>query len=107
MDSKGAPTQCKCGNMTARWLDPQRGTVRVKALDKSAVRFIGLNNSFLSQTLFAPDMTHHEWRDLHAITCNQASGYLFHEGHRNCWAVLIKVGDSNDIAWEEESVKSV
>lgn len=110
LDPSGAPTSCRCGNMQARWLDPQRGTVRVRAKDRSAARILGMNNAFL---LKAIDGFHHlemveaggqweAWRKLH-VQSTDAKGYIFDKDKRACWACVVKIGETGDIAWEEEN----
>jgi hypothetical protein len=37
-------TACACGNVKAKWLDPNAGTVAVAARNPFYVRLLGLNN---------------------------------------------------------------
>jgi hypothetical protein len=109
LDPSGAWTVCRCGNLEARWLDPDKGTVRVRAKDQSRVRMLGLNNQYLIGAAKGP--THAEmvaaggqwewWRKLHDEATN-APGYVFDKSKRACWATLVKIGETNDIAWETE-----
>jgi len=109
LDPSGAWTSCRCGNAKARWLDPDKGTVRVKAEDQNRVRILGLNNHYLINGSKGP--THAQmvevggqfewWRKLHDESTN-APGYIFDKGKRACWATLVKVGETNDITWEIE-----
>jgi hypothetical protein len=109
LDPKGAWTACRCGNLEARWLDPDKGTVKVRAKDQSRVRMLGLNNTYLIGAAKGP--THAEmvtaggqwewWRKLHDDATN-APGYVFDKTKRACWATLVKVGETNDITWETE-----
>jgi hypothetical protein len=99
-------TPCKCGNMSARWADPNTGTYRVRAKVKQRARIIGMNNSFLHGSLNlgreTPPNTSEKWRLMHESACD-APGYIFDKSIRNCWACIIKPGDTNDGTWEEDS----
>lgn len=98
-----APVSCRCGNATAAWVDPNRGTVQVWARLRHTVRVLGIHNSFLraGMALTVPHQ-HHTWRDLHEeVVSNQSDGYLFHQDRRGCWVALIQVGESNDTSWGE------
>lgn len=107
LDPTGAATFCRCGNIEARWEDPHRGTVRVKAhKDRDSVRFIGLNNSFIRLVYDAPRHDHQHHKESHNLACDMAQGYLFHKEKRNCWAVVTRVGESNDIRWEDDPTQN-
>lgn len=101
-------TYCRCGNVSARWEDPDRGTVKVRASDRSKARILGMNNRFLVQgTLGLPtDLIKQEggtnaaWRKLHD-EATTAPGYIFDKGHRGCWACIFQVGETNDVTWDE------
>lgn len=109
LDPSGAWTVCRCGNLEARWLDPDRGTVRAKAREQGHVRFIGFNNTYLIGA--AKGATHMDmvkaggqwewWRQLHD-QATSAPGYIFDKDKRACWATIVKVGETSDIAWETE-----
>lgn len=111
LDPDGAWTPCRCGNMQARWLDPERGTVKVKAKNREHARMIGFNNHFLIKG--ALGFEHHEmveaggqweaWQKLHEKATN-APGYIFDASKRGCWACIVKVNETNDITWEEEPI---
>ncbi len=110
LDPHGGWTSCHCGNMSARWLDPQAGTVKVKARIRSVARIIGMNNSFLRKAIYGFD--HQEmveaggqweaWRKLHE-ECTHAPGYIFDESKRACWACIVQVNETRDISWEDEA----
>jgi hypothetical protein len=104
-DPNGAWTVCRCGNVQARWLDPHRGTVRVKAKDPRTARIIGLNNSFLYNALDTATgralTMNEDWRDAHDQATN-APGYVFDKSSRACWACIVEVGQTGDISWEPE-----
>jgi hypothetical protein len=105
----GEWTTCHCGACSARWVDAQRGTVSVRARDKTLPRILGLNNRFFVQAV--EGFTHHEmvaaggeweaWRKLHAESTD-AKGYIFDKEFRACWACIIKVGETGDVTWEPE-----
>jgi hypothetical protein len=109
LDPSGAWTVCRCGNLEARWLDPDKGTVRAKAKDHGCVRFIGFNNTYLIGAAKGP--THLQmveaggqwewWRKLHG-EATTSPGYIFDKDKRACWATIVKVGETNDIAWETD-----
>lgn len=109
LEPKGEWTPCRCGNAEARWLDPARGTVRVRAKDRELVRILGMNNAFLlsairglsRQDITAAGGTDSAWRRLHGEAV-RAPGYLFDEARRACWACVVRIGETNDIAWEEK-----
>ena len=108
LDPEGAWTVCRCGNLEARWLDPHRGTVGVRAMDREVVRIIGVHNGFLSGA-FDPSVEKGDniyWRNLHGIA-TVAPGYLFDEHKRGCWAAIIKVGETNDVFWETTQPGSI
>lgn len=112
LEPTGKWTMCRCGNLEARWIDPQRGTVSVRAYDKSSARVIGFNNSFLTAAIQGPshlDMVeaggHWEaWRKLHDVA-TAAPGYIFDKSMRSCWACVVRVGETGDIKWEPEEKK--
>jgi hypothetical protein len=92
---------CRCGNTEARWLDPQAGTVRVRAKDRSLARILGINNRFLLKAIegsIGDDWT--AWRKLHE-EATDAKGYIFDKTFRACWACILRVGETGDIKWEE------
>jgi hypothetical protein len=109
LDPKGEWTVCRCGQLEARWLNPNAGTVRVKADHPSFARMLGLNNRYLIGACRGPD--HHEmvaaggqwewWRELHD-KATEAPGYIFDKTKRACWATVVRVGETNDITWEPE-----
>lgn len=93
-------TVCNCGNVIFRWSDPERGILKLKARDRNLVRVIGLNNQMLLADInvkFNDD----GWKEIHQKSCEESTGYLFHKDKRNCWAVVIRVGQSSDVMWEE------
>jgi hypothetical protein len=97
-------TPCKCGNTEVRWVDPHAGTVMVRARKRDYAKLIGLNNRMLGAMISLVerdgfDYSSDKWRELHDAATN-APGYLFDKAHRNCWAVIIGIGSSNDVKWD-------
>jgi hypothetical protein len=103
--SPKSPVTCECGNVTGWWVDSEKGIAKLSAKAKGVVRVIGINNSFLvagfNNVYMNGSMSDKEWRDLSEETCKNAEGYLFHKDRRNCPLVIIKVGESSDISWDE------
>jgi hypothetical protein len=108
LEPEGAPTQCRCGNVTARWLDPHTGAVRVKANHPRKAFILGLNNRFLyravrgfnHEELVAAGGQWEAWRQAHK-EATSAPGYIFDEKLRGCWACIVRVNETGDIKWEE------
>ncbi len=107
LDPSGKWTSCLCGNVEARWRDPQAGTVFVRAKRRADARILGVNNRFLLKAI--QGFTHGEmvsaggqweaWRELHNEATN-AKGYIFDKNLRACWACVIQVGETGDVTWE-------
>ena len=91
---------CECRNMAAKWIDPNAGTVHVLGRNKNRTFIIGMNNRFLSGAILSdPALRNDEAaRELHNIATD-AKGFLFDKSIRNCWAVVIRPGQTNDIYW--------
>jgi hypothetical protein len=96
---------CQCGHTGVRWRDGARGLLEVTSLHgHDGVRVVGMNNLFLQKAVIAPQarggLSFPEWRDLHQ-TCAQAvePGYLFHVDKRDCWALIVQVGESGDVTF--------
>ena len=51
LEPHGEWTACRCGNVKARWVDPVRGTVKVRAEERGLARILGLNNAFLLKAI--------------------------------------------------------
>jgi hypothetical protein len=99
-------TSCRCGNTEARWVDPRLGTVHVRAREKAYARIIGLNNSMLRKSAELTDSLyidygHSKWKEFHDEATN-APGYIFDKSLRNCWACIMRVGQTTDIAWSPD-----
>lgn len=89
--------------MQARWLDPLRGTVEVKAVFKSAARIIGLHNGMLRLATNGQRKSHGWWAEQQQTLLDAAEGYIFHTKLRNSWACIIAPGETSDIKWAEDS----
>jgi hypothetical protein len=108
LDPHGRWTTCRCGACSARWEDPDRGTVRVKADSQGAPRILGLNNTFLLGGMLSNQHddscemggSNAAWRKRHD-EATHAPGYVFDKAFRACWAAILRVGDTADIKWEE------
>lgn len=100
MPSNGSWVQCECGNASAHWRDPEKGLVGVSAQNQDAVRILGIHNGFLQEGYHRP-LTAQGWRDLHEKYCSNSPGYVFSSEFRNCWVAMIRVGETNDVIWEE------
>lgn len=93
---------CECDHMAVRWRDGTQGLLEVTAVHgPDFVRVLGINNSFLigaieSGKTFTPE----EWRLFHADSTQLvAPHYLFHKDKRDCWALLVAVGESGDVTF--------
>jgi hypothetical protein len=91
------PVTCRCGQATAKWVDPIRGTM-VAWGRREATRVLGIHNALLRLAM-GEHMNHRSWRQHHAEVTDEASGYLFHTDIRNCWVVVIVPGESTDTSW--------
>lgn len=99
---------CQCDKMGVRWRDGAKGHLEVShQYGASQLRVIGLNNSFLEigggLSSRAPSPSNsEEWRTLHEMSAKGCDEYyLFHEKNRNCWALIVRVGESGDVYWIE------
>lgn len=97
---------CDCGQSSVRWIDPYAGKLEVKSVALDKIRVIGLDNRMLrAAQLGPPDGSGQRpdknkwWRDMHGQTTSDAHGYLFSDKLRDCWAIIIKQGESGDITW--------
>lgn len=102
-DPSGEWTYCRCGQAAMRWVDPVKGIAKVKADYRDSVRVIGIDNAFLRFSILTPNPTNEDWRNFHEAETARCVGYLFHTSKRNCGMAVIRVGESNDISWEDEN----
>lgn len=91
-------TPCECGNVFAKWLDPDAGTVVVAARVKERVRLLGLNNRYLEAALLGRNLSWERFRELHDMA-TEAPNFLFDKSRIACWAAVVEVGRSNDVRW--------
>lgn len=100
---EGSPRACCCGRARSVWLDEQRGILEVDTTgNRDAVRVIGMDNRFLLEALLIGAGREHdaEHRDLHAAEIARVEPhYLFHESHRACPFIVIRVGETSDVRW--------
>jgi hypothetical protein len=90
---------CECEHVGVRWRDGTRGLLEVASLHGAdGVRVLGLNNLFLAEAMRTRDADAHGWRAWHEATCEQVEPhYLFHKDNRNCWALVVRPGESGDL----------
>lgn len=98
---------CQCDRVGVRWRDGAKGLLEVACSDGPAhVRVIGFNNTYLQLVVWgnlagmpvAAPKTAEEWRTLHDASCEGVEPhYLFHKDKRNCWAVIIRPGQTGDV----------
>jgi hypothetical protein len=96
----GSWVTCRCGNCTAHWQDPHKGTVGVSAKNRTRARVIGMNNGFIHAAFSAIPKTPEDWRKAHELF-TKAPGYIFDEKLRGCWACIMQVGETSDTFWED------
>lgn len=97
---------CQCDHTAVRWRDGTRGLLEVTSLHgASGLRVIGFDNAFLVEAVAfgrGGRTSAADWRDLHARTCRDVPpGYLFHADNRDCWALVVAVGESGDVTFIE------
>jgi hypothetical protein len=98
---------CECDHAGVRWRDGARGLLEVTAVHgPDYVRVLGINNLFLQAAVSANPYstdggrTFEQWRALHDLACDRVeTNYLFHRGKRNCWALVVRVGESGDVTF--------
>jgi len=85
-----------CHHTGVRWRDGYKGLLEVTSFHGALdLRVIGLHNGFLQSVTSIP-MTHAGHRGEHE-RATHAPGYLFDRSKRDCWAVVVRVGESNDV----------
>lgn len=90
---------CQCDGMAVRWRDGTRGLIEVTSLGgPEHVRVIGLSNMFLQEAVARQTPGGAWWRQLHE-NCAEVTEphYLFSKENRNCWALVVRVGESGDV----------
>lgn len=97
------PVTCRCGNVTAWWVDGKKGVAQYHARYQVDAFGVGFHNGFLMSALApkAPGFGDEAWRRLHHVSC-EAPGYLFDHSRRDCWVILFKPGTVSDVSWATE-----
>jgi hypothetical protein len=96
---------CQCDHAATRWRDGAQGLIEVTAVHgPDFVRVLGISNMFLGIAVQEPEgggtRTVEQWRKLHELCATSVDPYyLFHEDNRNCWALVVRVGESGDVIW--------
>lgn len=92
---------CQCDHIGVRWLDGARGLIEVTSLHgPDYVRVIGIHNGFLAAAIKHQRLLFEDWRRLHEESTEAVSSdYLFHRDKRNCWALVVRVGESGDVTY--------
>lgn len=93
--------ECSCGHTAARWVDPRAGTAvfRVPAdgvMNESFV--LGLNNRVLEPAVRGELGMFSDFRHAHELAID-APNHVFDRSRASCWAVVIRVGATNDVRW--------
>ena len=84
-----------CLHTAVRWRDGHKGLLEVTSLHgPEGVVVVGLHNQFLGA--LAEITSDEAWRRHHERVTD-APGYLFDKSKRACWAVVTRVGQSNDV----------
>lgn len=106
-DQKHPWQYCDCRQMAARWKDPNFGTVEVLAQVPERAFIIGMNNNFLSWAIRGGRLSNEDWQNAHA-RATVAPDHVFDAHKRNCWACIIRVGETSDINWHpyQEKVRA-
>jgi hypothetical protein len=102
-DTAGTEVKCRCGNVTGWWTDPQRGIAKVHALERNLARVIGFNNRFLAAAFTGGSKGDEFWRLTHEQTTD-APGYLFDKSKRACPVVIILIGQTSDVTFDDIAV---
>lgn len=105
---KRKPKTCECGYSLAKWRDPSAGTLEVASRmgeSTDALCIIGMHNGYFR--LSSSCATHAQWREATKELLDNSTGYLFHTELRNSPMVIIKVGESNDVFWNQELLREI
>lgn len=96
---------CECDTTGVRWRDATAGLLEVTSrTGPDHLRVLGVNNLFLRAAVTANpwsadgSRTFEQWRTLHQLACTQVgTNYLFHKDKRDCWALIVRVGETGDV----------
>ncbi|HET6915758.1 MAG TPA: hypothetical protein VFH56_06665 [Acidimicrobiales bacterium] len=103
---------CACLHVATRWRDGSTGQIEVVSLHgPNDLRVIGLNNAVIEYAFAKPPTMSDQWRELHRLQGEMVEPYyLFHKDKRDCWALLVRPGESSDVhvvdyaeAWAERN----
>ena len=106
----GETVTCRCGNVSGRWEVAALGLARVRAKNRELARVIGIDNRFLYFTFEGERKegevtlypTNAEWYLHHQACVNSAEGLIFHRMQRACPFAVFRVGQTNDVKWEDD-----
>jgi hypothetical protein len=92
---------CQCDHSAVRWADGARGLIEVTSMHgPDHVRVLGINNAFLGLAVGNRFADAAAWRALHKLTCAEVEpNYLFHADNRDCWALIVRPGESGDVTF--------
>lgn len=97
---------CKCGVTSAHWVDPFRGTAEFRQpappADGSHCFLLGLNNHLLAPALRGELAMFEDFRAAHE-RATDAPNHVFDKSRANCWAVIVRVGQTSDVTWAAEA----
>lgn len=92
---------CVCGKTEARWVDARKGTAEFKdpgPHDRRYCFLLGLNNHLLVPALRGELAMFQDFRAAHE-RATHAPGYIFDREKADCWAVVVRVGQTSDVTW--------
>ncbi len=95
--------ECKCGQTAARWTDPQRGLAEFRVPADGVMNqcfVLGLNNHLLVPAMEGRLGMFQDFRHYHELATD-APNHVFDKSRAGCWAVVFRVGTTNDVTWAE------
>lgn len=95
-------TTCRCGNVSARWVDPRAGRAEFKAKDPGNAFVMGLHNGVFGPASQGRLAMFEDFRAAHEAATD-APGYVFDKSRAACWAVIFRIGHTSDTAWAEDA----
>lgn len=91
---------CECGNTSAHWTDPDAGLAEFRGRDRTLCFLLGLNNQLLIPALLGELGIWEDFRAAHDQATN-APRHVFDKSRAGCWAVVVRVGQTNDVSWAD------
>lgn len=92
---------CQCGATGAKWEDPEAGKLLVACRgSRLKVCVLGLNNQLLGPALSLPGQAWEDYRAWHDLATD-APGYVFDKSRAGCWAVVFRIGSTDDTRFVE------